>query len=108
MPLTESTYYILLALARPNHGYGIMQLVEEMTAGRVILGAGTLYGALNTLLEKQWIRLVREDEESRKKKEYVLTLMGEAILRQEMERLEELLKNGKKVLMQHGQIQTLL
>jgi DNA-binding PadR family transcriptional regulator len=46
-PLTESMFYILLSLLQPNHGYGIMQQVEERTKGRVALGAGTLYGALN-------------------------------------------------------------
>ena len=67
--LTESMYYILISLIEPNHGYGIMQQVEEMTNGRVVLGPGTLYGALNTLLEKRWIEIFSQDDESRKKKE---------------------------------------
>ena len=37
--LTESTYYILLSLVRPRHGYGIMQLTEELSGGRVHLAA---------------------------------------------------------------------
>ena len=41
--LTESTYYILLSLLSPQHGYGIMQQTEEMSRGRVRLAAGTLY-----------------------------------------------------------------
>ena len=52
--LTEAVYYILLSLCSPLHGYGIMQRVEEMSAGRVKLAAGTLYGALNTLKERGW------------------------------------------------------
>ena len=40
--LTESTYYILLSLVTPQHGYGIMQQTEQMSAGRVRLAAGTL------------------------------------------------------------------
>ena len=55
MALTESTYYILLALAQPRHGYGIMQQTEQLSGGRVRLAAGTLYGALNALCEKGWI-----------------------------------------------------
>ncbi|MCI6036414.1 MAG: PadR family transcriptional regulator [Clostridiales bacterium] len=51
MALTESTYYILLALAQPRHGYGVMQQTERMSGGRVRLAAGTLYGALNSLCE---------------------------------------------------------
>lgn len=97
MPLTESMYYILLSLINPNHGYGIMQQVEEMTEGRVTLGAGTLYGALSTLLDKKWIALYSADEESRKKKEYVITGHGLAVLNDEIIRLEELLSNGRKV-----------
>nr|MCR5390105.1 PadR family transcriptional regulator [Lachnospiraceae bacterium] len=46
LPLTEAIFYILLALRHPNHGYGIIQEVESMTSGRLVLGAGTLYGAI--------------------------------------------------------------
>jgi len=95
--LTESMYYILLSLSKPNHGYGIMQMVEEMTKGRVILGPGTLYGALNSLQEKKWIMMYSQDDESRKKKEYLITEKGKEVLDNEISRLEELLENGKKV-----------
>lgn len=95
--LTESMYYILLSLTKPNHGYGIMQMVEDMTNGRVTLGPGTLYGALNSLQEKEWIMMYSQEDESRKKKEYLITEKGEEILGNEISRLEELLKNGKKV-----------
>lgn len=30
--LTESTYYILLSLYTPQHGYGIMQQTEQLSA----------------------------------------------------------------------------
>ena len=73
LPLTEAVYYILLALRKPNHGYGITQEVEEMTGGRVSLGAGTLYGAIQTLQKKGWIDIYGVDTESRKKKEYRIT-----------------------------------
>lgn len=53
--LTEVTFFILLALYTPKHGYAIMQFIEKETKGRLLLGAGTLYGALNTLQEKGWI-----------------------------------------------------
>ena len=36
-PLTEAFFYILLALRLPNHGYGVIQEVEELTKGRVVL-----------------------------------------------------------------------
>ncbi len=50
LPLTEAFFYILLAVRKPNHGYGIILEVEKLTGGRVILGAGTLYGAIQTML----------------------------------------------------------
>ena len=52
LALTESTYYILLSLYHPQHGYGIMQQTEQLSGGRVHLAAGTLYGALTSLCEK--------------------------------------------------------
>lgn len=96
-PMTEGIYYILLSLLTPNHGYGIIQSTMEMTDGRLELGAGTLYGAINNLLEKGWITLHSEEKESRKKKEYVITRIGRAALEEEIERLEELLENGKRL-----------
>ena len=96
-PMTEGVYYILLSLLTPNHGYGIIQSTLELTNGRVELGAGTLYGAINNLLEKGWIILYSEEKESRKKKEYVITKIGRAALEEELERLTELVENGRKL-----------
>lgn len=95
--MTEAVYYILLSLQTPNHGYGIIQNTMELTAGRLELGAGTLYGAINTLLDKEWIRLYSEDKQSRKKKQYIITEDGSLALQREIERLEELLENGKRM-----------
>ena len=81
-PLTDAVFYILLALRRPNHGYGVVQQVEQMTGGRLILGPGTLYGALSQLTT------------SRKKKEYVITPQGREAFAKEVERLEEMLRNS--------------
>ena len=97
MALTESTYYILLSLLSPQHGYGIMQRTEEMSRGRIRLAAGTLYGALNTLCEKGWIILLPTEDGSRRK-EYKLTDKGRSILRQEVARLRELAGNGEQAL----------
>ena len=95
--LTEATYYILLSLCRPRHGYGIMQQTEELSGGRVRLAAGTLYGALNTLCDKGWIILKTVDEDSRRK-EYSLTDKGREVLVNEVRRLKELLRNGERIL----------
>ncbi len=98
--MTEAVYYILLSLRTPNHGYGIIQNTLELTEGRLELGAGTLYGALNTLLDKGWIQLYSEDKHSRKKKQYQITELGEKALQQEILRLEELVENGRKIMSQ--------
>ena len=95
--LTEASYYILLSLVRPRHGYGIMQLTEELSGGRVRLAAGTLYGALNALSAKGWIIQLPSDEDSRRK-EYRLTEKGLKVLRAEVERLRELADNGERIL----------
>lgn len=94
-PLTEAFYYILLALRKPNHGYGIIQEVDQLTKGRVLLGAGTLYGALQTLEKRGWITIYSEEEASRKKKEYIITPTGKNAFYQELSRLKELTENGK-------------
>lgn len=95
--LTESTYYILLSLYTPQHGYGIMQKAEQMSQGRVRLAAGTLYGALNALCDKGWIIQLPVEDGSRKK-EYKLTEKGLQVLKGELERLRQLVANGDGVL----------
>lgn len=92
--LTEVTLYILLALYNPNHGYGIMQFVEEKTNGRLILGAGTLYGAINTLVDKKWIQLVSEEKN---KKNYLITGLGKEIVSKELKRLNDVLELANQV-----------
>ena len=95
--LTEATYYILLALYSPRHGYGIMQEVEEMSGGRVKLAAGTLYGVLSNMMDKGWIIQLPVEDGSRKKN-YQITELGLEVLTNEVERLRELVKNGDEII----------
>ena len=95
--LTEAVYYILLSLMQPLHGYGIMQNVEKLSQGRLKLAAGTLYGAISSMLDKGWIAALDNAEDSRKK-EYVITDAGKAVLRAEYHRLRELVNNGAALL----------
>ena len=99
--LTESTYYILLSLYHPQHGYGIMQQTEELSDGRVHLAAGTLYGALTSLCEKGWIRPLPMENGSRKK-EYQLTADGLQVLKGELARLQQLVAHGESILREEG------
>ncbi len=94
--LTEAVFYILLSLYKPLHGYGIMQNVKDLSKQRVNLGAGTLYGAINSLLEKNWIKAINVEKDSRKK-EYEITDLGKEIINGEIVRLDELVENGKKI-----------
>ena len=85
--LTEVTFYILLSLYAPKHGYAVMQFVEEKTGGRLSLGAGTLYGALNSLQDKKWIEPYGDSEG--RKKEYHITAQGKEIAEKELARLKK-------------------
>ena len=96
-PLTEAVYYILLSVTQPLHGYGIIQNVKELSGGRLVLAPGTLYGAITNLLAKGWIETAGEEENSRKK-EYIITESGLAVLKTELARLKELVTNGEKIM----------
>ena len=95
LPLTEATYYIMLALVEPLHGYGIMQKVAHLSAGVVDPGPGTLYGVLTTLEKEKLIVMLREEE---RRKVYILTPSGRSILRAQIRRLEVMTSNGQHVL----------
>ena len=97
LPLSETTYYIMLMLAKPLHGYGVMQEVEAMTGGAVIIGPGTLYGAFSTLEKENLIAMVRKEA---RRKFYTLTDMGRAVLHCQIERLEMMTISGRQVLAQ--------
>lgn len=94
--LTEVTFYILLSLFTPKHGYAVMQFVDEKTGGRLSLGAGTLYGALNTLEEKGWIALYGNTEG--RKKKYLITDLGRCIAKKELARLQELTRTAETII----------
>jgi DNA-binding PadR family transcriptional regulator len=95
LPLTESTYYILLALVEPMHGYAVMQHVEEVSAGAVKIGPGTLYGAFVALEKAGLIVKVKEEE---RRKSYTLTDKGRAVLAAQIRRLVTMSRSGQQVL----------
>lgn len=92
LPLTPAVFEILLALAESDlHGYAIMQAVERRSEGRITLLPGTLYRALDRLLDS---RLVREKAspaaaEDPRRRTYQLTALGKTVLVAEAKRLEE-------------------
>ena len=94
LPLTETTYFILLSLAHgSSHGYAIMKDVRELSNGRVKLSTGTLYTALKRLLDQGWIQRTHNKgnpQNVRGRKDYRLTDMGQQILQAEVQRLQGL------------------
>ncbi len=94
LPLTESTYYILLALVSPLHGYGVMQKVDNLSEGTVKIGPGTLYGAFQSLEKEALIVKVGEEE---RRKLYVLTSKGRDVLKQQIDRLAIMVRSGLAV-----------
>ena len=94
VPMTETSFYILLCLRQPNHGYGIVQKVKELTKGEILLAPGTMYGSLSKMEKDGLIRFVREEE---KRKSYVITALGKEVLEIEMKRIERLHRNMEEM-----------
>ena len=101
LPLTHTTYYTLLALEKPLHGYGIMQIVEEISGGLVKLGPGTLYGALKKLEKQSLISKVGENDSDRRIL-YVLTDFGKEVVILEYKRLTHLVNVSESIVNRIG------
>ena len=82
--LTEQMFYILLCLKRECCGMDIMDRLPEMTGGRVSIGPGTLYNLLEQFLEEG---MIRETKLEGRRRSYILTEKGSAILDAEFRRL---------------------
>jgi DNA-binding PadR family transcriptional regulator len=95
LSLTESTYYIMLTLVEPLHGYAVMKKVEEISKGTVKVGPGTLYGAFTSLEKEELIVKVKEEN---RRKSYVLTPKGKKALMNQIKRLEIMTQNGLSVI----------
>lgn len=87
--LQEPTFLILTALAAgPQHGYGVMTDVAQISGGRVRLRAGTLYAALDRLAAEHLIEPDREEiVDARLRRYYRLTASGARRLAVEVDRL---------------------
>ena len=96
LPLTETTYYILLSLLEPAHGYIMMQKVEELSDQKVKIAAGTMYGAIENLLKQQLIESVKSTDKRRKT--YTITEKGLAVLRLDCKRLKQIVHVTEQLL----------
>ena len=93
VPMTETGFYILLCLQKPNHGYGIVQTVEKKTEGEIRLSPGTMYGSLSKMEKDGLIRFVNEED---KRKIYEITALGKEILETEKKRIERLYRTSRE------------
>ena len=87
VPMTETAFYILLCLKKPNHGYGIVQTVKKLTDGAIRLAPGTMYGSLSKMEKDGLIQFIREED---KRKIYQITELGMEVLQIELKRIERL------------------
>ncbi|WP_313164546.1 PadR family transcriptional regulator [Sedimentibacter sp.] len=90
-PMTEAMYYVLLALIQPNHGYQLMNEIEDVSKGRVKMGPGTLYGVLTRLQKDNLIIVVNDDG---RRKTYSITEHGMLALKKEYKRLASMVDDG--------------
>ncbi len=95
LPLTETIYYILLALLEPAHGYAIMQKVEQLSGGQVRLAAGTMYGAIENLLKKKLIVSLHSVDPRRKI--YVISDLGKKVLFDDYRRMVNMIALTKQL-----------
>ncbi|MEU4427968.1 PadR family transcriptional regulator [Actinoplanes sp. NPDC024001] len=88
-PVREPTFLILTALAgEALHGYGLINEVARLSAGRVSLRPGTLYGALDRLVDAGLVSVEREEVvDGRLRRYYRLTEHGGDLLAEETERM---------------------
>jgi len=101
LPLSETTFYTMVCLVQPLHGYAIMQKVKEISRGTVQIGAGTLYTIFSTLEKEALIKMVSEAD---RRKTYTLTPKGEQVLLLQIHRLQIMSDNGRNaaMLLTHG------
>ena len=78
----------------PNHGYGIVQKVKELTDNEVVLGPGTMYGSLSKMEKDGLIHFIREED---KRKIYEITELGTEVLELELKRIRRLYRNAQEV-----------
>ena len=94
--LTDTTFYILLNLMEPSHGYMIMQNVEKLTKNNFSIGPGSLYTTLKKLLDEELIRMIKDQEEN--KKTYVITDKGLRMLKEEVNRKKDMVYHAESIL----------
>jgi DNA-binding PadR family transcriptional regulator len=106
--LSRSAFIVLLSLSdRPRHGLGIVEEVEERTAGALKMGPGTLYGTLKRLVQLGYVRETSgvpdpQDHDPRRRY-YEITGAGRRAVAEEAARMRDLVElAGAKRILQGG------
>ncbi len=104
LPLTPVAFEILLALAGDaRHGYDIMLEIERRTGGRVSLNPGTLYRALDRLVEHGLLDTSFQAVESARagsrdqRRLFTLSTLGAAVAAAEAARLADQVRAARAV-----------
>lgn len=100
MPLTPAMFFMLLSLSEgENHGYAIMQRVDQLSDGAVRLGPATLYTTLRRLRELDVIeeRSTADGDDSRRR-HYRLNRAGRWLLQAEIKRMESVIQKARRSL----------
>src|SRR5687767_15899336 len=91
LPLPEAVFHILVALAdRERHGYALMQEVAVLTDGRMRLRPGTLYAAIQRMVEQGLIEEVSPRGGDERRRTYRTTPRGRQPAISETDRLRAL------------------
>ena len=92
--LTESMFYVLMALLREERcGTEITADVERRTGGRLKIGPGTLY----TILAKfEEVGYIEETKVEGRKRTYRMTSSGRSAYHEELERLRQCIRDAEK------------
>ena len=101
-PLSPAVLHILLALSDgAAHGYAIKQEAETRSEGTVRLGPGTLYTAIQRLLDAQLVRETSTNQspvngQEAQRRYYELTARGRRLLKEEVAHLDRLVAYARR------------
>ncbi len=102
--LTDTTYYILLALLEPKHGYLIMKFIDALTDNQFSIGPASLYTVLKKLQMANLITTWEKENHVDNKKTYIITKEGEELLKQEVQRRKSMVKHAELIFEERGEI----
>ena len=95
--LTDTTYYILLSLTEPSHGYALMGKIQEISAGSFAVGPASMYTSLKKLLDAGLVEIIGAE-----KKIYRLTRRGLNLLLSEYDRRRQIVRQSEEILKKLG------